>query len=155
MEHIGGSDTNCTWTFQTSLKENRKKCQVTGYKRINRNHTNHQTVKSSLNSTINPEESMKIVGIQTSIRNPDIKKHKDLARELKNICIMKVIVTSIVVVAHGAVTKDLVKRLGKLESRGRFENIRSSVLFVSARIVRNIFESEKNYCHANFSEKSC
>ena len=63
-------------------------------------------------------------------------KYLDLARELKNSCNMKVMVILIVNGVLGTVTKGLVQGLEDLEIRGRVENIQTTALLRSARILR-------------------
>ena len=55
-------------------------------------------------------------------------KYRDLAREIKKLLNMKVTVISIVIGAHGTVTKGLVKELEDLEIRGRVETILTTAL---------------------------
>ena len=68
-------------------------------------------------------------------------KYLDLARELKNLWNMKVMVMLIVIGALGTVTKGLVKGLKELEIRKQVEIIQMTTLLRSARIQRRILET--------------
>ena len=72
-------------------------------------------------------------------------KYLDLARELKKLWNMKVTVISIVTGAPGTVTKGLVKILEDLEIRGRVETIQTTALLRSARILRRILETWRDF----------
>ena len=63
-------------------------------------------------------------------------KYLYLARELKKLWNMKVTMIPIVIGAFGTVTKGLQKRLEDLEVGGRVENIQTTTLLRSARILR-------------------
>ena len=76
-------------------------------------------------------------------------KYLDLARELKTLWNMKVMFI-IVIGALGTATKGLVNVLEDLEIRGREENIQTTALLRSARILRRVLET---YCHSNSSKK--
>ena len=55
-----------------------------------------------------------------------LEKYLDLVRELKKLWNMKVTVRPIVVCALGMVPKDLKKRLGELDIRGRIDTIQTT-----------------------------
>ena len=83
-----------------------------------------------------------------SARRPDfivIKKKKlqnwGLAKELKKLWNMKVIVIPIMIGAFGTVTKGLLKGLEDLEIRRRVATIQTTVLFRTARILRRVLET--------------
>ena len=61
-----------------------------------------------------------------------------LARELKKLWDMKVIILSIVIGAFGTVTKGLVQKLEDLEIMGRVETVQTTALLRSARILRRV-----------------
>ena len=63
-------------------------------------------------------------------------KYLDLARELKKLWNMKVMVIPVVIGVLGTVTKGLVQRLEGLEIRGRDVTIQTTALLRSARILR-------------------
>ena len=65
-------------------------------------------------------------------------KYLDLARELKKLWNMKV---TIVPIALGTVTKGLLKGLEDLEVGGRVENIQTTALLRTARILRRVLET--------------
>ena len=65
----------------------------------------------------------------------DSVKYLDLARELKKMWNIRVIVILIVFDVLGTVCKDLEKRLGELEIRGRIEIIQTTALLKLARIL--------------------
>ena len=67
-------------------------------------------------------------------------KYLDLARELKRLWKMKVIVMPIVIVALGIVIKKLVKGMEHLEIKG-VRTIQSRILLRSARILRRVLET--------------
>ena len=62
---------------------------------------------------------------------------------------MKVTIIPIVIRALGTVTKGLVQGLEDLEIRGREENVQTTALLRSARILRRVLET---CCLSNFSE---
>ena len=64
-----------------------------------------------------------------------------LARELKELCIMKVTIIPIVIGAFGTVTKGLLKGLEDLEVGGRVETIQSTALLRKARILTGVLET--------------
>ena len=68
-------------------------------------------------------------------------KYLDLARELKKLWNMQVIIIPIVIGAFGTVTKGLLKGLEDLEVGGREETIQTTTLFRTARILRRILET--------------
>ena len=68
-------------------------------------------------------------------------KYLDLAWELKKLWNMKVTVIPIVIVALGAVIKELIKRMGELVIRSRVETIQTIALLRSARILRRVLET--------------
>ena len=63
-------------------------------------------------------------------------KYRDLARELKKLCNMKVTIIPIGIGAFGTVTKGLSKGLEDLEVGGRMETIQTTALLRTARILR-------------------
>ena len=69
--------------------------------------------------------------------NEKIGKYLDLARELKKLWNMKVIVIPIVVGALGTVPK----KLENLEIRGRIETIQNTALLQSPIILRRVLET--------------
>ena len=73
--------------------------------------------------------------------NEKTDKYLDLARELKKLWNMKVMVVSIVIGALGRVTKGLVQGLEDVEIRGRVETIQTSTLLWLARIQRRVLET--------------
>ena len=77
-------------------------------------------------------------------------KYLDLARELKKLRNMKVMVIPVVTGVLGTVTKGLVLGLEDLEIRGRMETIQTAALMGSTRIMRRVLES---WCHSDSSEK--
>ena len=68
-------------------------------------------------------------------------KYLHLARELRKIWNMKVTIIPIVIRAFGTVTKGLLKRLEDLEVGGRVENIQTTALLRTARILRRVLET--------------
>ena len=76
-------------------------------------------------------------------------KYLDLARELKKLWNMKVIIIPIVIGAFGTVTKELLKGQGDLDVGGRVETIQTTVLLKTARILRRV---EETCCHSISSE---
>ena len=70
-----------------------------------------------------------------------LEKYLDLARELKMSWNMKVTVIPIGVGRLGTVLKNLEKRVGKLEIRGRIETIQTSVILKTATIFRRILKN--------------
>ena len=77
-------------------------------------------------------------------------KYLDLARELKKLWNMKVMIVPIVIGALGIITKRLLKGLEDLEIGGRVETIQTRALLKTARILRRVLET---CCHSNSSEK--
>ena len=71
-------------------------------------------------------------------------KYIDLARELKILWNMKVMIIPIVTGALGTVTKRLLKGLETLEIRARMETIQTTALLRSARILRRVLETWEN-----------
>ena len=69
-------------------------------------------------------------------------KYLDLARELKKVWHMKVMVLPIVIGALATVTKGLVQGLDDLEIRGRAEAIQITALLRSDRILRRVLETQ-------------
>ena len=65
-------------------------------------------------------------------------KYLDLARELKKLWNMKVMIIPIVIGALGTVTKGLVQGLEDLEITGQVETIQTTALLRSARILRRV-----------------
>ena len=68
-------------------------------------------------------------------------KYLDLARELKKLWNMKVIIIPIVIGAFGTVTKGLLKGQEDLEVDGRVETIQTTTLLRTARILRRVLET--------------
>ena len=68
-------------------------------------------------------------------------KYLDLARELKKLWNMKVIIIPIVTGAFGTVTEGLVKGLEDLEVGGRVDTIQTTALLKTARILRRVLET--------------
>ena len=69
-------------------------------------------------------------------------KLHDLARELKKkLWHMKVMVISIEIGALGTDNEGLVQGLENLEIRGRIENIQTTTLLTSPRILRRVLET--------------
>ena len=63
-------------------------------------------------------------------------KYLNLARELKKLWNMKVMIVPVVVGALGTITKGLLKGLEDLEVGGRVETIQMTALLRTARILR-------------------
>ena len=76
-------------------------------------------------------------------------KYLDLAREMKKLWNMKVMIVPIVIGALGTITKGLLKGLGDLEIGRRVESIQTTALLRTARILRGVQET---CCHSNSSE---
>ena len=68
-------------------------------------------------------------------------KYLDLARELKKLRKMKVIIIPIVIGAFGTVSKGLLKGLEDLEVGGRVETIQPTTLLRTTRILRRVLET--------------
>ena len=68
-------------------------------------------------------------------------KYLDLARELKKLWNMKVIIIPIVISSFGTVTKGLLKGLKNLEVGGRVEIIQTTSLLRTDRILRRVLET--------------
>ena len=68
-------------------------------------------------------------------------KYYDLARELKKLWIMTVMIVPIVIGALDTVTKWLLKGLEDLEVGGRVETIQMTALLRTARILRRVLET--------------
>ena len=68
-------------------------------------------------------------------------KYSDLARELKNLLSMKTMIISIVIGAHGTITKGLLQALVNLEITGRMKTIQTTALLRSVRILRRVLET--------------
>ena len=68
-------------------------------------------------------------------------KYLNLARELKKLWNMQVIIIPIVIGAIGTVTKGLLKGLEDLEVGGRVEIIQTTALLRMARILRRVLET--------------
>ena len=68
-------------------------------------------------------------------------KYLDVARELKKLWNMKVMIVPIVVGAFGTITKGLLKGLEDLEVGGRVETIQTTALLRTARIPRRFLET--------------
>ena len=70
-------------------------------------------------------------------------KYLDLAWELKKLWNMKVTIIPFVIDAFGTVTKGLLKVLVDLEIEGSMENIQTSALLRTVRILRRVLETLK------------
>ena len=68
-------------------------------------------------------------------------KYLDLARELKKLWNMKVMIVPIVIGTFGTITKGLLKGLEDLEVGGRVETIQMTALLRTARILRRVLET--------------
>ena len=68
-------------------------------------------------------------------------KYLDLARELKKLWNMKVMVISIVIGALNTVTIGLVQRLEDLEMRGQVKTFQTTALLKSTRILIRVLET--------------
>ena len=68
-------------------------------------------------------------------------KYLDLARELKKLWNMEVMIVSIVIGALGTITKGLLKGLEDLEVGGRVQIIQTTALLRTARILRRVLET--------------
>ena len=68
-------------------------------------------------------------------------KYLDLARELKKLWNMKVMIVPIVIGAFEAITKGLLKGLEDLEVGGQVETIQMTALLRTARILRKVLET--------------
>ena len=68
-------------------------------------------------------------------------KYMDLARELKKLWNMKVMIIPIVIGDLGTVTKGLVQGLEDLEIMGRVETVQTTALLRSASILRRVLET--------------
>ena len=68
-------------------------------------------------------------------------KYLDLARKLKKLWNMKVMIVPIVIGAFGTITKGLLKGLEDLEVGERVETIQMTALLRMARIVRRVLET--------------
>ena len=79
-------------------------------------------------------------------------KYLDLAREVKKLWNMKVMVIPIVTGAFGTITKILVKGLEELKIRGRVETIQTTALLSTTKMLRRVLETWGNFCHSDSSE---
>ena len=68
-------------------------------------------------------------------------KYLDLARELKKLWNMKVMIVPIAVGAFGTISKGLLKGLEDLEVGGRVETIQTTALLRTARFLRRVLET--------------
>ena len=68
-------------------------------------------------------------------------KYLDLARELKKLWNMKVMIIPIMIGAFGTVTKGLLKGLKDLEVSDRVDTIQTTGLLKTARILRRVLET--------------
>ena len=73
-----------------------------------------------------------------------IDKYLDLARELKKLWIMRVMVIPIVVVVLRMVLKSLKKTLTEMEIKGRIETIKTTILLRLAKIQKRVLENRRN-----------
>ena len=67
-------------------------------------------------------------------------KYLDLAKEMKKLWNIKVMIIPIVIGALGTVNEGLVKRLKNLEIRGRMETIQTTALLRLVRILRRVLK---------------
>ena len=68
-------------------------------------------------------------------------KYLDLARELKKLGNMKMLIVTIVIGAFGTVTEGLLKGLEGLEVGGRVVTIQTTALLKMARILRRVLDT--------------
>ena len=68
-------------------------------------------------------------------------KYLDLARELKKLWQMKIMIVPIVMGALSTISKGLLKGLEDLEIGGRVETIQTTALLRTARILRRVLET--------------
>ena len=68
-------------------------------------------------------------------------KYLDLARELKDLWNMKVMILPIVIHALSTETEGLLKGLEDLEMTGRVETIKTTTLLRSSRIMRRVLDT--------------
>ena len=68
-------------------------------------------------------------------------KYLDLARELKKLWNMKVMIIPIVIGAHSTVTKRLIQGLENMEITGRVETIQTTALLRTARMLRRVLDT--------------
>ena len=80
-------------------------------------------------------------------------KYQDIAREQKTLWNMMVTVIPIVVGGLGTVLKNLEKRLGKLEIKGRIKGIQILALKNQHKSLEDIWRSKKTCCHFDLREK--
>ena len=77
-------------------------------------------------------------------------KYLDFARELKKLWNMKVTIVPIVIGALGTVTKGLFKGLENFEVGGREETIQMTALLRTARILRRVLETWRDFLSLKF-----
>ena len=77
-------------------------------------------------------------------------KYQDLAKGLKKLWNIKVMVIPIVIGALGKVTKGWIERLEDLEIRGRVETIQTTALLRSARILWKVVETRGDLLSLKF-----
>ena len=87
------------------------------------------------------------------IENEKKDKYMDLARELKRLWNMKVIIIPIGIGAFGTVNQGLLKGLEDLKIRGRMETIRTTLLSGTARILRSLGDLRRLAVTKKFSER--
>ena len=80
-------------------------------------------------------------------------KYIDLARELKKLWNMKVMILPIVIGAFGTVNKGLLKGLEDMEVGGREETIQTTTLLKIARILRRVLETWRDLLSLNLQWK--
>ena len=68
-------------------------------------------------------------------------KYLDLARELKKLWNMKMMIVPIMIGAYGTITKGLLKGLEDLKVGGQVETIQMTALLRTARILRRVLET--------------
>ena len=81
-------------------------------------------------------------------------KYLELAREVKRLWDMQGTIIPIVICAFGTGTKGLLKGLEELEVGGWEENIQTTTLLRTIRILRKPWRLEETCCHSDSSEKS-
>ena len=69
-----------------------------------------------------------------------IEKHLDLARELKKVWNMKVIVVPLVLGALGTAAKEIEKRLKTISIETKITELQKTVLIHTSRILRKVIE---------------
>ena len=86
-----------------------------------------------------------LVDHSQKIKESEKIKYLDIARELKKLWNMKVMVIPIITDALGTFTKSLEWELKELEIRGRIETTQITEWFRSARILRRVLEIRRDF----------